>query len=160
MTHTSQPAINTMMSRIAALELHQRRPGVGAAALVLRGDELLMGLRQGAHGAGCWSVPGGHVEHNEALWQAVRRELLEETGIVAGLVVMLPHYTFVTFPHRSYVTAYGAVRVANDTPLPMPNSEMSEWRWVKRGDVPTPIFAPFAALIDQGVDPWSPSGVL
>jgi ADP-ribose pyrophosphatase YjhB (NUDIX family) len=43
---------------------------------------LLMIRRGHAPHAGLWSVPGGRVEDGETLEQAVRREVLEETGLL------------------------------------------------------------------------------
>ena len=50
---------------------------------------LLMIRRGHAPHAGLWSVPGGRVEDGETLEQAVRREVLEETGLLVrpGAVV-------------------------------------------------------------------------
>jgi 8-oxo-dGTP diphosphatase len=51
------------------------------AALVRRGDELLM-VRQAAPGEEpYWSTPGGQVDDGELVTEALARELLEETGI-------------------------------------------------------------------------------
>jgi 8-oxo-dGTP diphosphatase len=52
-------------------------------ALMLRDGRVLLG-RRSAHKtcAGCWDVPGGHVEPGETLAAALRRELKEELGIV------------------------------------------------------------------------------
>jgi 8-oxo-dGTP diphosphatase len=50
---------------------------------------LLLIRRGHAPHAGLWSLPGGRVEEGETLEQAVRREVLEETGLLVrpGAVV-------------------------------------------------------------------------
>jgi ADP-ribose pyrophosphatase YjhB (NUDIX family) len=58
----------------------QRIPCVGA--LVHDDDGRLLVVRRGNEpGAGRWSVPGGRVEAGEGDLEAVRREVLEETGL-------------------------------------------------------------------------------
>jgi 8-oxo-dGTP diphosphatase len=53
------------------------------------GGRLLLIRRGHAPHAGLWSLPGGRVENGETLEQAIRREVLEETGLLVrpGAVV-------------------------------------------------------------------------
>jgi ADP-ribose pyrophosphatase YjhB (NUDIX family) len=59
------------------------RAAVGAA--IFRGGAILLARRARAPAAGLWSLPGGHVEPGEAIEDAVRRELMEETGVSADI---------------------------------------------------------------------------
>jgi ADP-ribose pyrophosphatase YjhB (NUDIX family) len=55
-------------------------PGVGA--LIVEGDRILLVERGKEPLKGYWSLPGGVLEPGELLDQAVRREVLEETGLI------------------------------------------------------------------------------
>jgi mutator protein MutT len=57
------------------------QPHVGVGAVVLNGDCVLLVKRGHAPLKGEWSLPGGRVELGETLEDAVRREVLEETGL-------------------------------------------------------------------------------
>jgi 8-oxo-dGTP diphosphatase len=57
------------------------QPIVGVGAIVFKGDEVLLVRRGKEPALGEWSLPGGAVEVGETLEEALRRELLEETGI-------------------------------------------------------------------------------
>lgn len=56
---------------------------VGITVVVLRKADktILMMTRAGSHGAGTWSVPGGHQEYGETWEETAHRELFEETGL-------------------------------------------------------------------------------
>ena len=61
--------------------LYPDRPVVGVGGLVLNSGRILLVKRAYPPGRGKWSIPGGHVELGETLYQAAVRETLEETGI-------------------------------------------------------------------------------
>jgi ADP-ribose pyrophosphatase YjhB (NUDIX family) len=60
------------------------RPVLGVGAIIFHGDAVLLVKRGRAPLFGQWSLPGGAVETGETLDEAVRREILEETGLTLG----------------------------------------------------------------------------
>ncbi|MBR2656238.1 MAG: NUDIX hydrolase [Loktanella sp.] len=58
-------------------------PRLGAIAVVLHQDRVLLVQRKKAPDAGLWGFPGGHVEAGETALAAAARELAEETGVIA-----------------------------------------------------------------------------
>ncbi|GGB51700.1 NUDIX hydrolase [Roseibium aquae] len=60
-------------------------PLVGVSALCYRGSDVLLIKRGKQPYLGLWSLPGGLIELGESLQDAVRRELAEETGVIADL---------------------------------------------------------------------------
>lgn len=58
-------------------------PIVGVAAIVRKDGAILLGRRAAnASYAGLWCIPCGYVEYDEDIRDAVKREFLEETGLV------------------------------------------------------------------------------
>ena len=64
-------------------------PRLGVSACVWRDARVLIAQRAKPPFEGVWSLPGGHVEWGEALRDAARRELREETGVEAELTMLL-----------------------------------------------------------------------
>ena len=58
------------------------RPILGVGALIFDGNRILLVERGREPLKGSWSLPGGVVEVGERLDHAIRREVLEETGLV------------------------------------------------------------------------------
>ncbi|SEP68361.1 ADP-ribose pyrophosphatase YjhB, NUDIX family [Faunimonas pinastri] len=72
---------------------------VGASLILLSSQAVLMVRRGKPPFDELWSFPGGHVEAGESAEAASRRELREETGLVAGDIV--PIGRFQPLPERS-----------------------------------------------------------
>jgi ADP-ribose pyrophosphatase YjhB (NUDIX family) len=63
--------------------IHYGDFSIGCAGVVMRDGKALLVQRGWQPGKGSWQIPGGYAEHDEALVEAVEREVLEEAGIAA-----------------------------------------------------------------------------
>jgi ADP-ribose pyrophosphatase YjhB (NUDIX family) len=62
----------------------QAYPRAGVSVVVVQGDDVLLVQRGKGAYQGLWSLPGGAIELGETAEAAARRELLEETGLLAS----------------------------------------------------------------------------
>ncbi len=98
-------------------------PRVGASVAVFRGDDVLLVKRGKPPFEGFWSLPGGAIEWGETAVEAARRELREETGLLAsnltlgdvadgilkdGEGAVQAHYTVIVFAARDVTGAPAA----------------------------------------------------
>lgn len=68
---------------------YPERPWVGVGALIFDHGRVLLVRRGHAPSLGEWSIPGGALEVGETLAEGVKREVLEETGLVVEPVAMV-----------------------------------------------------------------------
>jgi 8-oxo-dGTP diphosphatase len=128
-------------------------PYVGVTAVVVRSGAVLVGLRQGAHGAGTWAFPGGKLDPGEDPAAAVARELEEETGLRAHAVTPI-RWTNDVFAQEQlhYITLHHRVEAEGEPVIREPE-KVTEWRWVAWDEIPEPHFAASASLLHSG---WRP----
>ena len=62
---------------------------IGVGGAVLHQGRLLMVRRASRHGRGNWQLPGGFIEPDETIEQAVVREVQEEAGVTAAVEAVL-----------------------------------------------------------------------
>ena len=57
------------------------QPLIGVGAIIIHQSKILIVKRANEPAKGLWSVPGGVVELGEHLYEAIKREVKEETGL-------------------------------------------------------------------------------
>jgi 8-oxo-dGTP diphosphatase len=128
-------------------------PFVGVSAIVIRAGAVLMGRRRGAHGAGSFAFPGGKPDPGEPPADTVRRELREETGLVARSIRPVA-WTSDVFPEAGlhFITLHHLVDADGEPEVREPD-KVDAWAWHPWDALPDPLFAPAASLIARG---WRP----
>jgi len=83
--------VNSLISAIlmAIPERYNTGYNIGVGGAVVRDGRLLLVRRASRHGRGNWQLPGGFIEPNETIEQAVVREVQEEAGVTAEVEAVL-----------------------------------------------------------------------
>ena len=122
------------------------RPKVGLGVFVKKDGNFIMMLRQGAHGAGNWGLPGGHLEFGESWEACAQRETLEETGLTISNLKFLALTNDIFAKDKHYVTIFMTADWANGDAVNNEPDKCSEIDWFKYDDMPENIFLPIKNL--------------
>jgi 8-oxo-dGTP diphosphatase len=132
------------------------RPLVGVAVIVIQNQRVLLGKRTGAHGAGCWAFPGGHLEFNESINGCAVREVYEETGLlVKNCRFVTCTNDLFTDHNKHYVTLYVVCEYESGEPEIKELEKCEEWKWFPWNEFPKPLFLPLKNLLDQDFNPFT-----
>jgi len=74
---------------VAIPERYNKGYNIGVGGAVVRDHQLLLVRRASRHGRGNWQLPGGFIEPDETIEQAVVREVEEEAGVVGEVEAVL-----------------------------------------------------------------------
>lgn len=112
-----------------------QRTETRCSVAVFRGDSLLL-VRTEEHGSDVWKLPGGHVRAAEGLIACARRELREETGLLAEAL----HCAFVMDVHDQetgrYLVEIVLIPSESVPGEPRPREEGREPLFVPMDDLP------------------------
>lgn len=85
---------------------NERWPIPSVAALIINSDDLVMIKRGKEPSKGKWSLPGGKIELGETLESALKREILEETGLTIMPESLAGVYDLITWENNSLAFHY------------------------------------------------------
>ena len=118
---------------------YPEQPIVGVGAVIVDGGRVLLVRRATEPLKGEWSVPGGMLELGEKLRDGVRREALEETGLIVepGEVLDVFDSIFTDDQGRTeyhYVLVdYLCRRISGEATA---GTDVSDVKWVSGNDLP------------------------
>ena len=79
------------------MHLMHRNPALAVDAVIVKNEKILLIKRKREPHRGRYALPGGFVEYGETIEAALRREVLEETGLVVKIRSLVGVYSD---PHR------------------------------------------------------------
>ncbi len=114
--------------------VHFKDPKVAVAALLTKGERVLLVRRAVMPRIGLWALPAGYMDQDELPEEAALREIAEETGLVArlnGLHVVVPLGGWQE--RRGILLVYRAEPLGGQVAAA---DDVSEVRWYTAADVP------------------------
>jgi dTMP kinase len=122
------------------VEAKKRPRTVSIAIFRTKGDrvQVLIGQRSNPPAQGEWALPGGHVEDDEKLVDAAKRELQEETGVKVDDLVFIERK--IRHPgEKERIDSIFCQEVPEDTKIEA-SSDLAKVKWVDTDDLPALAF--------------------
>jgi len=135
-----------------SIEKTRMQQFIGVGVIVRRNNKLLLGKRKGAHGAGTWGLPGGHLDPGEDVDACAIRETLEETGMrVESICQSGFTNTLFNETNRQYITLFVEAKTFRGDPVVCEPDKCERWDWFDLQNLPQPLFPPLQAFLEQDV---------
>ncbi|MDO8518199.1 MAG: NUDIX domain-containing protein [bacterium] len=117
-----------------------QRPKVGVGVVIIKDGKILLGKRKGAHGAGQYAGPGGHLEHMESIEECAKREVLEETGLQIENVRFFCLSNLKVYAPKHYVDIGVITDWKSGDPQVLEPDRVESWVWYDPEEIPAPLF--------------------
>ena len=132
------------------------KPGTGVGVMVLKENKILLGLRNPnkekasseLQGQGTWTMPGGKVDFMEKLIDAAKRELEEETSLIATKLDFLCISDDITDTAHYVTVGFVAKEYSGDVKAMEPETIL-EWKWFDLDNLPSNLYKPSAKCIEK-----------
>jgi 8-oxo-dGTP diphosphatase len=132
--------------------IRYRNPTAGVAVILLSGGKVLLGLRRD----GGWCIPCGHVEWDETVEEAAKREMQEEIGLEVDLArVYAVHSNF--HDPESHTVGIWYLGAASLLSAARAGGDLAEIRLFPLDELPALIF-PTDRIVAQRLQAEFPSG--
>ena len=129
---------------------------VGASVIIEDNQgRILLQLRSDNH---CWGYAGGSVELDEVVEEAAKRELFEETGLVANTLELFGIFsgkdTHYIYPNGDEVSNIDIVYICRDYSgtLKCQEDEVDELRFFAVNEIPDNISKPIRKALDKWIE--------
>jgi 8-oxo-dGTP pyrophosphatase MutT (NUDIX family) len=135
---------------------HRTLLQVGASVIVEdKQGRILLQLRHDNH---CWGYAGGSVELDEVVEEAAKRELYEETGLIANKLELFGVFsgkdTHYVYPNGDEVSNVDIVYICKDFSgtLKCQEDEVDELKFFAVGEIPENISPPIKMPLEKYIE--------
>ena len=112
---------------------------IGINCLLIKDNQILLGKRLSKSGNNTWGMPGGKMEFGEHFEDCMKRELFEETGLVAEkykfLQLLNDPSPEVHYIHINFLVEEWSGNLENKEP-----EKCAEWKWFDLNNLPKDIY--------------------
>lgn len=123
---------------------------VGIGVFIFKDGKFLMQQRVGSHGAGTWSVPGGHLEFGESFADTAKREVKEETDLeIKNIRFGAVTNDYFAEENKHYVTVWMLSDWANGQEYIVEPDKCLAQSWRTFDNLPSPLFLPWDQLLQS-----------
>jgi len=131
--------------------MEHERPKVGVGVIVVKEGKVLLCERLSSHGAGTYSIPGGHMEFGESFEDTARREVEEETGLKDILVKDLVCVSNDRVYEKHFITIGMLADWTSGEPVAMEPEKARNWAWYAPEELPENLFLPSKAVLENWI---------
>lgn len=122
-------------------------PIVGVAAIILNENkQILLGRRKNGKYSGLWCIPCGYVEYDEDVYDAVKREINEETGLDIEITRLFTVQSNFHDPEKHSVGIWFLAHIKNGQPIA--GDDLDKVAYFNLDDVPPLAFPTDKTVID------------
>jgi 8-oxo-dGTP diphosphatase len=122
----------------------KKYPKVGVGVMIQNEqNQVLLGLRQGSHGAGEWSFPGGHLDFGETIFNCAQRETREEIGLDIDdfeLISVADEMRYLESDGKHYLNIGIKAKYNGGIPKIIEPDKCLEWKWFNLDNLPDKLF--------------------
>jgi 8-oxo-dGTP diphosphatase len=124
---------------------------VGFGVILFNDNRILLGKRKGSHGEGTWCLPGGHLEFNEKLKDAVKREVREETNFNIEVKDLISVSNDIMYEKHYITLGFKGEILKGELKLMEPH-KCERWGWFSLDNLPKPLFIASERVINNYKD--------
>lgn len=132
--------------------MDKKYPRIGIGVMIQNEKgEVLLGLRQGSHGAGEWAFPGGHLELGETVFESAKREVKEEVGVDVlemEIISLFDEMKYLETDGKQYFVIGVNAKKWSGMPSLVEKTKWLEWRWFSLDKLPDKMLEATGLMIN------------
>lgn len=118
------------------MNLKNNKRILGFGVLIIKNAQVLLGYQTRSYEKPCWALPGGKVEKEESIAQAVIREVKEECGLDVFNIEFMTFFEDIVQDTTHIISLVVKANSFSGVPKVLEPDKCTKWEWFSLDDVP------------------------